>query len=214
MLPGDKKENPGAFYGMEMWIPYIKKELQLIKPDIAVVDFFTIPATIVCDELEIPMVLNMPGPVEMYGLSNNIFPANYNTFNCCGYICIKQTWFQWLINTVMTVEYSSPRWKASFDKLPLRVVLINSFWGLDSSRPMPPNCIVTGPLVQSPSNLLKRLQSKDEKLFDWMNNAHSNGTKIVYLSLGTMCGWAKWEVDAFYYGLKEIGCAVVWSIRE
>ena len=93
MLPGNKKENPGAFYGMEMWIPYIKKELELLKPDIAVVDFFTIPATIVCDELKIPMVLNMPGPVEMYGLSNNIFPANYNTFNCCGYICIKQTWF-------------------------------------------------------------------------------------------------------------------------
>ena len=34
---------------------------------------------------------------------------------------------------------------------------------------VPPNFIVTGPLVKSNDNLLSDLQKKDSKLFDWMN---------------------------------------------
>ena len=46
-----------------------------------------------------------------------------------------------------------------------------------------------------------------------MNEAQEKGQKIVYLSLGSMCGWRKWEVDAFYYGCKKLGVRVIWSIR-
>jgi hypothetical protein len=171
MLPGDKEANPGAFTGMHLWCPFIKEELQNINPDIAVVDFFTIPATITCDELGIPLVLNVPGPVELFGLANNTFPDHKNTVSCCGFLCIKQTWFQWLIAFIMGFEYSDPRWAAHYRKLSLRVVLINSFWGLDQSKPVPPNLVVTGPLVNSPEKLLKGLEEKDKELFEWCNAA-------------------------------------------
>ena len=29
-----------------------------------------------------------------------------------------------------------------------------------------------------------------------------------------MCGWAKWSVEALFYGLKELDIYVIWSIKE
>lgn len=46
-----------------------------------------------------------------------------------------------------------------------------------------------------------------------MNDAKDNGVPIVYISLGSMLFWEKWEVDAVYYGLKKLGCKVIWSIK-
>jgi UDP:flavonoid glycosyltransferase YjiC (YdhE family) len=46
-----------------------------------------------------------------------------------------------------------------------------------------------------------------------MEDAKLKGQKIVYLSLGSMCSWAQWEVDAFFHGCKKLGCRVIWSIK-
>jgi hypothetical protein len=35
--------------------------------------------------------------------------------------------------------------------------------------------MMTGPLVKSPENLLAQLESKDAKLYAWMNEAHAKG---------------------------------------
>jgi len=47
-----------------------------------------------------------------------------------------------------------------------------------------------------------------------MNDAHEKGEKIIYLSISTMCIWTQWTIDAFYHGLKKLGCKVIWSIRN
>ena len=70
-----------------------------------------------------------------------------------------------------------------------KVCLCNSFWGLDKKMQIPPNVIMTGPLMKSSTNLLKQLEEKDADLFNWMNDAQSKDEKIIYLSLGSMCGW-------------------------
>ena len=51
------------------------------------------------------------------------------------------------------------------------MVLVNSFWGLDSAMPVPPNLIVTGPLMKDQGDLMAKLEEKDPQLLEWMNDA-------------------------------------------
>jgi len=47
-----------------------------------------------------------------------------------------------------------------------------------------------------------------------MNKAESQGIPIVYVSLGSLCQWQKWSVDAIYNGLKKLGVKVIWSLKD
>lgn len=46
-----------------------------------------------------------------------------------------------------------------------------------------------------------------------MNEAQEREIPIVYVSLGSMCKWEKWEVEALYNGLKRHKCKVIWSMK-
>lgn len=94
------------------------------------------------------------------------------------------------------------------------ICISNSFWGFEDAIPLPSNIFLTGPLLRSRDNQLRLLEEKDPKLFAWMNEAHADGQKIVYLSIGSMVKWTQWSVDAFYYGCKKLGCRVIWSIKQ
>lgn len=39
------------------------------------------------------------------------------------------------------------------------------------------------------------------------------GKDIVYVSLGTVCEYKEWDLNAIYYGLKRVGCKVIWSLK-
>ena len=62
--------------------------------------------------------------------------------------------------------------------------------------------------------MLGRLKEKDERLFEWLEVAGREGVTVVYLSLGSTCTWVKWEVDALFHGIKELGMKAVWSIKD
>jgi len=47
-----------------------------------------------------------------------------------------------------------------------------------------------------------------------MEAAREANKDVVYLSIGSMCTWMKWEVDALFYGLKELGVRVIWSLKQ
>ena len=58
-------------------------------PDLIIGDFFSIYPTIIADELEIPIVVNCPTPLEM--LANRIVPTikeSKHTCSCCGCLCL------------------------------------------------------------------------------------------------------------------------------
>jgi UDP:flavonoid glycosyltransferase YjiC (YdhE family) len=127
---------------------------------------------------------------------------------------MRQKWFDWfIVSIVFKKQFPAIEFERSLVSLTKRVVLINSFWGFDKHQLMPPNLVMTGPLVKHASELQVTLEMKDPKLKAWMDNAHSQGLKIVYLSLGSMCGYRKWVVDALFYGCKKIGVKVIWSIN-
>mmetsp|Transcript_237 Transcript_237/g.428 ORF Transcript_237/g.428 Transcript_237/m.428 type:complete len:119 (-) Transcript_237:106-462(-) len=95
-----------------------------------------------------------------------------------------------------------------------RVMLSNSIWGLEKPALLPPNHILTGPLFKKDrSKALNDLRIKDPDLFKWMNDANERNIKIVYISIGSMCIWQKWSVEALYHGLKKLGVKVIWSLK-
>ena len=36
----------------------------------------------------------------------------------------------------------------------------------------------------------------------------------MYVSIGSVCVWKQWSIDAIYNGLKKVGCKVVWSLSD
>ena len=63
----------------------MKKEIEKIKPDLIVCDFYTRVGVEIADELGIPSVINMPGMLEMihsFG-TGGIIDIN-NARLCCG----------------------------------------------------------------------------------------------------------------------------------
>ena len=51
------------------------------------------------------------------------------------------------------------------------------------------------------------------KLFEWLEQCTKEDKKVIYITLGTMCKWSRWEIDAIYDGLKKLGVRAVWSLR-
>lgn len=73
-----------------MWTPYIKDELREIKPDIVVVDFLTSSGFSAADDLNIPVVVNFAGPIDILTLGCGlVLPSRANTSKCCGLICVR-----------------------------------------------------------------------------------------------------------------------------
>lgn len=79
---------------------------------------------------------------------------------------------------------------------------------------IPPNYVLTGPLSLPQTDLVKQLKIKDSELFDWIEQAASKNQKVVYVSIGSVCKWQQWSVDAMYHGLKKVGCRIIWSLKD
>ena len=63
----------------------VRKEIEKIRPDVIVCDFYTRVGVEIADELGIPSVINIPGMLEMcnnFGLSGIIDMKNAKS--CCG----------------------------------------------------------------------------------------------------------------------------------
>lgn len=62
----------------------------------------------------------------------------------------------------------NPRKAAYYDKFFSKLCLINSFWGFDDVRMLPPNFVLTGPLSRPNPGAL---QEKDAELYEWLEEA-------------------------------------------
>jgi len=136
-----------------MWRQLVKKELQRIKPDVVVCDFYTRVGCEAADELGIPSVVNVPGLIQMcndWGFTKVIEMKKSRT--CCGQICISQGLKVWFIEAV--AEWMDPHQKKFNFSYNKRAVLFNSFWGLDEAHSIPPNYTLTGPLCPPQEDLL------------------------------------------------------------
>lgn len=71
-----------------------------------------------------------------------------------------------------------------------RMIMSNSFFGLDKPGLLPPNITFTGPLIDTDDNgIMERLQEKDPELYTWLEDAAEKGEKVFYLTIGSECLW-------------------------
>ena len=71
LLPDEKKiNNQTTDERYQKFTPFLENELSKLKPDIAVIDFFTVSGLDACDNLSIPVVVNYPLPLLLAGFMN------------------------------------------------------------------------------------------------------------------------------------------------
>ena len=69
--------------------------------------------------------------------------------------------------------------------MPERLVLINTFWGLEPPALLPPNIRLTGPLNTCDQiNALQTLNRKHNELFRFMQQAMTEQKPVFYITLG------------------------------
>ena len=131
---------------MNLWQPQVLETCRTLKPDIIIADVVCgRPGIDAADALGIPVVLNFPGPINL-AMNVGVFsiPDFKSAKSCCGVVCLRQTFFQFFMKILMNRCYK--RGKAQLDTTIERVLLINSYWGLEKPVCHPPNFIMTGPL--------------------------------------------------------------------
>jgi hypothetical protein len=83
------------------------------------------------DELNIPNIINFPGPLGMLKYVSVNFPQSENQSLFFGSI-IQTLSFETLFkNFILKMAWNSSVRIRSYQKFMDRVVLVNSFWGLD-----------------------------------------------------------------------------------
>lgn len=92
--------------------------------------------------------------------------------------------------------------------------MINSYFGLEKPLCLPPNFKLIGNINKEPTQLVEALKQKDMDLYNWLEDAVTKNETVVYVSLGTVCQWQPWSVNAIHKGLKQLGCRVVWALKE
>jgi hypothetical protein len=124
-----------------------------LQPDIAVVDFLTPAGTFVADELGVPCVINLPGSLQIFSILSGHLPHSENLSTCCGVMYLKQTFMQFFLRKIIMKKDFDPIVANNFESNLKRVVIINSFFGLDQSTYIPPNMVMTGPLYGKSQSL-------------------------------------------------------------
>lgn len=115
-------------------------------------------------------------------------PNMEETVNCFGMILFKRWLIQGITRTLYYIQKNGSLGNLQYaEHFNNRVVLSNSFFGLEKARALPPNVHLTGPLVQPQGNLLRDLEVKHNKLFLWLEEALARNQPVVYISIGSYC---------------------------
>ena len=68
------------------------------------------------------------------------------------------------------------------------MVISTSFWGFERPLHLPPNFILTGPLLSNNApDQLELLRRKALKLSEWLDEAELRQEPVIYISIGTEC---------------------------
>jgi len=104
-----------------------------------------------------------------------------------------------------------PRWAPKFER-PLIVVL--SHWGLDRSRPLPPNVALVGPVENYAARALDSVGKLPKNVRSWMEESKDT---IVYVSFGTNVKAAAHLLRTLTAGMammEKKGTRFLWDIAE
>lgn len=84
---------------------------------------------------------------------------------------------------------------------------------------LPPNFHMVGPNIEAnDTNHLEVLKQKDEKIFNWLADAHEKRQKVIYLTIGSECYLVEWSIKAIKEGLiklnQEKNVRAIWQFPK
>lgn len=195
----------------EVMIPALRSEFTRCKPDAVLVDFASIAGCQVAEEMGIPLVLNVPGPLSLVRAFCGMVDTS-TAFNFLGIHIGRQR-----LNTLSLVRFLGVRQMSKWgDKLRGYIargamVLVQTIWGLDKTMPIYPNIIVTGPVLPPAADLRDKLAKNHPDLCKFLR-ASPDG--VVYVTTGSLAKLHDWQVRVMFKGLKKAKYRVVWSLKE
>ncbi|CAE7877977.1 UGAT, partial [Symbiodinium microadriaticum] len=196
----------------ELMTSPLEKELLLDRPDVVMTDFATLAGCAVAQKLGIPLLVNLPGPISLLrvflGMVDTTTAVNFLGLHIARQRLSPMSFAGWMNFDQMG------EWAARFRTFVANgaVVLVQTVWGLDQPTPLPPNVVVTGPVLPPAHDLRQKLASEHPKLHDFLRKSGDAG--VVYVTTGSLAKLHDFQVRAMYKGLKKANCRVVWSLKE
>lgn len=130
---------------LRKWHQHVKDKMMIIVPDVVLSDQYSACGTVCANQLNIPLVVNVPQNLAQLELDNYDVVNMRKATSCCGMICIKRSFDQ-------SMQTLFERYAQYYNHITryqhTNVWLINSFWGIDKPTALPPNIILTGCLAK------------------------------------------------------------------
>ena len=76
---------------LSTWHPFLKAEMQELKPDVVVSDYASCAGALIATELGVPSVINYTFPLKKFGFDGQDIINMNETTSCCGMICIRRS---------------------------------------------------------------------------------------------------------------------------
>lgn len=68
------------------------------------------------------------------------------------------------------------------------------------------------------TNLMEKLQEKNEDIYNWLNDAQEKGQKVIYLTIGSECYLVDWSKEEFKKGIQLLtakgNIRVIWQLPK
>ena len=199
-----------------------KETLDSINPDIIVCDFACLASQNYAISQNIPLVINVAGPIDMaWDICNPVINVHNNRFTfAAGGLFVSYAGFEltklllWL-NVVDLGRYCDGVRRAI--TCGNSMVLVHSFWGLEKAQYLlHPNIIPIGPIEKVPSKAPDFSQSHLE-LHSFLHTARASQRKILLVTTGSMVLLEKWMVQLFWEAFEKLSddkMSIVWSLKK
>jgi rhodanese-related sulfurtransferase len=132
--------------GLGAWTEYVKKELQVLDPDIVVSDWMSVSGHKAADSLGKVCIVNVPGSLQFANMVTTL-PTAQNSSSLFGCMVVRQPFFQFAMGLGLNKIFDHPEFRRLVLSMARRPCLVNSFWGDSATSLCPPNCFMIGPLL-------------------------------------------------------------------
>lgn len=182
--------------------PLLQAFAESFEADVVVADVFSVAAIRVAKAMRLKLVLNLPGPAAFVSILEKL--SNKFIYALASMLGPLPTDMLKLVH-----EEVAPA-------LQKNVLMINSAWGLDAARPLPPNLVMTGPLAPRGAVAKTLNEEHHGALLAFVEKAKAAGKPLAYITTGSLTKLEEWQVKALFEGFSQCTdrCRVIWSLKD
>lgn len=206
-----------------IWDSYFDSLMEVVqqeRPDVMIVDFVTRAGVDVAEAEGIPVVINNPDLLVTVSIAY-LQPAYDVPLPYLGHSIHQMPWHRqwsypllrwlsgWLIEVTVGRKLNQFRAKRGLKKLTINQVwakhrvIVDSAFGLEYARPLPPNIKMVGPMLPT------TVEPLPTGVKVWLDE----GLPVVYVNLGTVAIASANQIDRMYKAFENAPFRFWWILR-